>query len=90
MDYKLTPSFGRRKARKLRDQSQKAYTDLLPLVKIDQPEKPFEADAKLLTHLSPEDYHRTRIWHEEIFLRILKLRGCLAFFHATEQVLQRS
>lgn len=104
MDYKLTPSFGRRKARKLRNQSQKAYTDLLPLVKIDQPKKPFETQfpevwleigfgggehmleqlahnpsvamigcepfmngvAKFLTHLSPEDYHRTRIWHEDV------------------------
>jgi tRNA (guanine-N7-)-methyltransferase len=103
MDHKLTPSFGRRKARKLRDQSQRAYTDLLPLVKIDQPNKPFETDfpeiwleigfgggehmleqltqnpsvamigcepfmngvAKFLAHLSPEDYHRTRIWHED-------------------------
>ena len=128
MDYKLTPSFGRRKARKLRDQSQKAYDDLLPFVNIDQPKKPFETlfqdvwleigfgggehmleqltqnpsiamigcepfmngVAKFLAHLSPKDYQRTRIWHEEMFLRILKLRGCLAFFHATEQVLQRS
>jgi len=34
MDHKLTPSFGRRKARKLREQAQSAYTDLFPIVKL--------------------------------------------------------
>ncbi len=103
MQNKVMRSFGRRKARKLRDQSQKAYDNLLPLVKIDHPNKPFKTHfsdvwleigfgggehmleqlsqnptvamigcepfmngvAKLLTHLSPEDYHRIRIWHED-------------------------
>lgn len=32
--YKLTPSFGRRKARKLRVHSHKAYEEILPLLKI--------------------------------------------------------
>lgn len=31
----LTPSFGRRKARKLREHSQKAYEKVLPLLKVD-------------------------------------------------------
>ncbi len=41
MDYKLTPSFGRRKARKLRETSQKIYTELLPRLKIDPQKKCF-------------------------------------------------
>jgi tRNA (guanine-N7-)-methyltransferase len=35
MQDKLARSFGRRKARKLRETSQKAYEDILPLVRID-------------------------------------------------------
>ncbi len=104
MDHKLISSFGRRKARKLRNQSQKAYDDLLPLVKIDAARKLFEMQfpevwleigfgggehmleqlaqnpsiamigcepfmngvAKFLAHLSPEDYNRIRIWHEDV------------------------
>ncbi len=34
MDHKLTPSFGRRKARRLREKAQSAYTDLFPAVKL--------------------------------------------------------
>jgi len=35
MHSKLTRSYGRLKARKLREQSQRAYDDILPLVKLD-------------------------------------------------------
>jgi len=43
MHNKLTRSFGRRKVRKLRDTSQKAYDDLLPLLKIDLAKPFFES-----------------------------------------------
>lgn len=104
MQNKLIPSFGRRKARKLKEASQKAYNDLLPLLRINptknlselQPSEiwleigfgggehlleqlaqnplitmigcePFQNGvAKLLTHLSPDDYNRVRIWHEDV------------------------
>jgi tRNA (guanine-N7-)-methyltransferase len=104
MDHKLTPSFGRRKARKLREQAQKAYTDLFPFVQLlpqqnlfddplqevwleigfgtgdhmleqlsQHPEismvgcEPFiNGVANVLVHLSPEDYKRVRIWHEDV------------------------
>lgn len=36
------PSFGRRKARKLREMSQKAYDDILPLLRIDSPQQLFK------------------------------------------------
>lgn len=39
---KLTPSFGRRKARKLRAESQIAYEELLPLLKLKTYEVPFD------------------------------------------------
>ncbi|MBS0271353.1 MAG: tRNA (guanosine(46)-N7)-methyltransferase TrmB [Proteobacteria bacterium] len=42
MQNKLIPSFGRRKARKLRTQSQKAYQELLPLLQLDSPQKLFD------------------------------------------------
>lgn len=101
---KLKPSFGRRKARKLRAQSQKAYEELLPHLKFNLSHDPFETHfcevwleigfgggehmleqlahnpsiamigcepfmngvAKFLAHLSPEDHHRIRIWHEDV------------------------
>lgn len=104
MQNKLTPSFGRRKARKLRTQSQKAYEEFLPLLKFDLSKEPFETHssevwleigfgggehmleqlalnpsvamigcepfmngvAKFLTHLSPHDYKRVKIWHEDV------------------------
>lgn len=37
IEHKLTPSFGRRKARKLRITSQKAYEEILPLVRLALP-----------------------------------------------------
>lgn len=102
--HKLNPSFGRRKARKLRVTSQTAYEDTLPLVKLDSAQQvvdnassdiwleigfgggehmleqlaqnpaitmvgcePFmNGVAKLLTQLSPEDYDRVHIWHEDV------------------------
>lgn len=145
MQHKLAPSFGRRKARKLRVTSQKAYDEILPLVRLTPPyvipaqagiqrsqlelnnfimdarfrgndndvmlegttlspmnvftpnpseiwleigfgggehmleqltQNPFIAMvgcepfmngvAKFLTQLSPEDYNRVRIWHEDV------------------------
>jgi tRNA (guanine-N7-)-methyltransferase len=133
MHPKLTPSFGRRKARKLRVTSQQAYDDILPLVRLELsanqhlkeipaqgrddslwnselrigavqqifPHNPSEVwleigfgggehmleqlaqnptismigcepfmngVANLLKHLSPEDYPRVRIWHEDVRL----------------------
>lgn len=44
MNTPLLRSFGRRKARKLRAQSQKAYDDILPLVRIEREKKLFEND----------------------------------------------
>jgi tRNA (guanine-N7-)-methyltransferase len=44
MQNKLIRSYGRRKARKLRDTSQKAYEELLPLLKLDPTQKPFTPD----------------------------------------------
>jgi len=44
MNEPLTRSFGRRKARKLRHQSQTAYDEILPLVRIDLKKKLFEND----------------------------------------------
>ena len=42
MDIKLRPSFGRRKARKLRVQSQEAYDEILPLVRLHPEHVPFD------------------------------------------------
>lgn len=50
MQNKLVSSFGRRKARKLRVTSQKAYEDILPLVKID-PTQPIFMNKPLETWL---------------------------------------
>lgn len=44
MHNKLLSSFGRRKARKLRVTSQRAYEDILPLVRIDLTQPIFEND----------------------------------------------
>ena len=44
MQNKLVPSFGRRKVRRLKATSQKAYQDLLPLLKINPTKKIFEKD----------------------------------------------
>ncbi len=44
MDKLLARSFGRRKARKLRPQSQKAYDEILPLLRIDLKKKLFDND----------------------------------------------
>lgn len=104
MHNRLKPSFGRRKARKMRQKSQKAYEELLPLLKLDSTQtffnnsptetwleigfgggehmleqlarnpdtaivgcEPFmNGVAKMLAHLSPQDYSRVRIWHEDV------------------------
>lgn len=104
MQSRLTRSFGRRKARKLRETSQRAYDDILPLLRIDLTHQIFKNTpsdiwleigfgggehlfeqlahnpsiamvgcepfmngvAKLLSHLSPDDYDRVRIWHEDV------------------------
>ncbi|MBL8676596.1 MAG: tRNA (guanosine(46)-N7)-methyltransferase TrmB [Alphaproteobacteria bacterium] len=42
IDVKLRPSFGRRKARKLRLQSQQAYDEILPLVRLAPEHAPFD------------------------------------------------
>lgn len=42
IDGKLRPSFGRRKARKLRLQSQQAYDEILPLVRLAPAHLPFD------------------------------------------------
>ena len=103
MHNKLISTFGRRKARKLRVTSQRAYEDILPLLKIESVQQIFKNKppeiwleigfgggehlleqlaknpsvsvvgcepfmngvAKFLAHLSPEDYDRVRIWHED-------------------------
>lgn len=101
---KLISTFGRRKARKLRTTSQKAYDELLPLVKLELDQPLFQAPpsevwleigfgggehllaqltknpsiamigcepfmngvAKLVSQLSPEDYPRVRLWHDDV------------------------
>lgn len=42
IDVKLRPSFGRRKARKMRVQSQQAYDEILPLVRLAPEQVPFD------------------------------------------------
>lgn len=113
MPHPIPRSFGRRKARKLKQQSQHAYDDILPLVKLDpgslfpnhkvwleigfgggehllaqlahNPDismigcEPFmNGVAKLLARLSPEDYGRVRIWHDDVRLLLEKIP--LAYF----------
>jgi len=46
MQQKLLRSYGRRKARKLRDTSQKAYEEILPLIKLDPTNKYFETNPQ--------------------------------------------
>ncbi len=106
--HPLPRSYGRRKARKLRDQSQRAYDDVLPLVELN-PEALFPSQkvwleigfgggehmlaqldqnpdismigcepflngvAKFLTHLSPKDYGRVRVWHEDVRILLEKI-----------------
>ncbi len=45
---KIKPSFGRRKARKLRAQSHQAYEDILPLLALKSVERPFENEPQEL------------------------------------------
>lgn len=104
MENKLVPSFGRRKARKLRATAHKAYEEILPTLKLDIKKEalkktegeiwleigfgggehmleqlaknpsismigcePFmNGVAKFLAHLPPQDYHRVKIWHEDV------------------------
>jgi tRNA (guanine-N7-)-methyltransferase len=118
-EHKLTRSFGRRKARKLRAQSHNAYEEILPLLQINSVDNPFNKAypevwleigfgggehmierlaqnssiamigsepfingvAKLLTTLSPEDYERVRIWHDDV--RFLLEKIPLPFFDRT-------
>ncbi len=46
MQTQLTRSYGRKKARKLRTTSQKAYEEILPLVKIDQANSFFDKHSR--------------------------------------------
>lgn len=86
MQYKITPSFGRRKARKLRENAQTAYQDLLPRVKL-------ESHQQLFDNTSVEVWLEIGFGGGEHFLEqltqnpLIRMIGCEPFMNGVAKLL---